>query len=495
MSRKELLQKKLSFLILLMSLALVGLVGIQFYWIRNAVEENRVRFQQQIHEALNVISTKLERLEVLEFAKQQGYLDDKYNFTSLNHRFSITGDASGINFHSEVSQERINSLEKHAQGSAALEQLRNFEFMIRREMALRPQTLSERLGDGCVIDSLIQMELQARGINKIQHDYLVLDRHHRKILLAEYAENKKEVLSSPYNILLYPNDMRGTRAYLYLDFPNEENYLVSQMWAILASSVIFLGIIIFSFATAIMTILKQKKSSEVTNDFINNMTHEFKTPISTISLATEFLADPAIRQLPTQSSRYLGMIKDECTRLSGQVEKVLQAARLERQDFKLKLQEVEVNYLLEKSANHIQLQVEQRGGRIEVELDKNAPKIVGDQVHLSNIFANLLDNANKYSPEKPYIKLSSRAMRKGLRITIKDNGLGISKEDQNHIFEKFFRVHTGNVHDVKGFGLGLSYVKRVVEAHQGSIRVQSELGKGSTFILLLPYTQLNDTGR
>jgi two-component system phosphate regulon sensor histidine kinase PhoR len=219
------------------------------------------------------------------------------------------------------------------------------------------------------------------------------------------------------------------------------------------------------------------------------MTHEFKTPLATVSLAVEALQDPDLSNQDKFRSRYLGIIKDENKRLVSQVEKVLQAAALEKKDFKLKIEPINLRDLLESTVDHISLQVEKRGGKIEFQNRMKNPKIEGDAFHLTHIFNNLLDNANKYSRENPIIRVEAKEDGDQVMVSIQDQGIGMSKDAVKKIFDKFYRVPTGNVHDVKGFGLGLSYVKTMLEAHKGEIHVQSELGKGSTFIINLPKKQ------
>jgi two-component system phosphate regulon sensor histidine kinase PhoR len=248
-------------------------------------------------------------------------------------------------------------------------------------------------------------------------------------------------------------------------------------------------VILCCFYFAISTILKQKKLSDVKNDFINNMTHEFKTPISTISLACEVLQDEAVSKNPTQMNRYLHIIRDENKRLGQQVEKVLQAAMLDRGEVKLKLTEVDMHEVVDTVLQNIGVQIEKRSGRVDLILEADQPIIAADEVHITNIIHNLLDNANKYSVESPQISIHTRSLPDGISIRIADKGIGMTKEAINRIFDRFYRVPTGNVHNVKGFGLGLSYVKTILQGHNGSIRVESEPGKGSTFEVFLPYKQ------
>jgi len=288
---------------------------------------------------------------------------------------------------------------------------------------------------------------------------------------------------------LFPNDIIGKNNYLYIFFPEKGSYVIRQVWLPLFSSLIFIAVIIFCFVYAIKVIIRQKALSDTKNDFINNMTHEFKTPLATVSLAVEALQDPDLSSQDKFRSRYLGIIKDENKRLVAQVENVLQAAALDKKDFKLKIEGLNLFEILESTVDHYALLIEKRGGNVTFENQLSDPMIEGDEFHLSHIFNNLLDNANKYSPEKPEINISARDSYEGFTITIKDHGIGMSKDSQRKIFEKFYRVPTGNIHDVKGFGLGLSYVKTMLEAHRGTITVSSELGKGSIFTINLPKKQ------
>ncbi len=288
---------------------------------------------------------------------------------------------------------------------------------------------------------------------------------------------------------LFPSDLMGVNSFLVVKFPNEKNYLFKQIWVPLLSSLLFLGIIIYCFIYAIRVIIHQKQVSEIKNDFINNMTHEFKTPISTVSLAIEALQDPDIGYQESFRNRYLGIIKEENKRLGTQVEQVLQAAALDKKDFKLKFEKVNIDQLIDSACVHFGLIVENRGGSIEVISTVDQLEIEADVFHLNHIINNLLDNANKYSPLSPQIQVKIEEREDTVHIAFKDKGIGMNRDSLKRIFDKFYRVPTGNLHDVKGFGLGLSYVKTMVEAHKGTVLVESESGKGSTFTIILPKKQ------
>jgi two-component system phosphate regulon sensor histidine kinase PhoR len=255
----------------------------------------------------------------------------------------------------------------------------------------------------------------------------------------------------------------------------------------LLSSAILLLIMIGCFYIAMMTILKQKKLAEIKNDFINNMTHEFKTPISTISLATQLIQEDTSVVDNGTIQRYLGIIKDENVRLGQQVERVLQTAQMEREEIVLKKKNVDVHALIEQviEMNHPMLMA--KNGTIQTAFTTESANIVIDEVHMSNVMNNLIDNAVKYSADAPEIHIATSVDESGLHIQVSDQGIGMQKEVLSQVFEPFYRVPTGNVHNVKGFGLGLSYVKKIVEAHGGSVHVKSQLGKGSTFEITIPY--------
>jgi two-component system phosphate regulon sensor histidine kinase PhoR len=258
-----------------------------------------------------------------------------------------------------------------------------------------------------------------------------------------------------------------------------------MIWFILGA-ILFTLIITTAFFITIRTLLKQKKLSEIKSDFINNMTHEFKTPLATISLAVDALKNEKVVGNKEKTDYFTAIIKDENKRMNKQVETILQAALLDKQEVQLNLKRLLAHDLIISALNNINLQVEEKEGKIEVELEAENDLIMADEVHFTNLINNLLDNAVKYSRENLHIKLSTRNAGNQLKIKIEDNGIGMNKETLHRIFEKFYRAHTGNVHNVKGFGLGLSYVKTMVDAHHGTIKAESVLGKGSSFCISLP---------
>ncbi len=268
--------------------------------------------------------------------------------------------------------------------------------------------------------------------------------------------------------------------------PHQQSLIWKEMIWFILGAVLFTIIITTAFFITIRTLLKQKKLSEIKSDFINNMTHEFKTPLATISLAVDALKNEKVSGNPEKTRYFTGIIKEENKRMNKQVETILQAALLDKQEVQLKLKRMDAHDLIASALNNIQLQVEEKHGRLEVNMEAEKDIILADEVHFTNLINNLLDNAVKYSKENLCIRLSTKNAGNSIKIRIEDNGIGMTKETVNRIFEKFYRAHTGNVHNVKGFGLGLSYVKKMVDAHHGTIKAESVLGKGSSFTITIP---------
>ncbi|KAA3438494.1 sensor histidine kinase [Rufibacter hautae] len=379
---------------------------------------------------------------------------------------------------------------KHQKAVAKVQSLNKVMQQMAVEYVRKEKPLAERLQE-LKVNDLLTTELANHNINI---------RYNCTLRTATGSGNLNLILTSSPNVLipsnlreneyavrLFPNDVMTDPGFLLLNFPDRNLYVWQSLLIPSAISVLFTLIIILTFSFTLYTILRQKKISEIKNDFINNMTHEFKTPIATISLALDALVNPKVRKDEVRVDYYARIIKDENRRMHQQVEKVLQTAQMERRTLQLAFEEVDVHQLIKKAAEPFQLHIEQRQGTLDLKLDARTPYVWADPGHLANMIGNLLDNANKYSPNAPKIVIQTTTISKGLHISVEDQGSGMSREAQKKVFEKFYRVPTGNVHNVKGFGLGLSYVKTMAEAHAGSIHLRSELGKGSKFTLWLPF--------
>ena len=334
------------------------------------------------------------------------------------------------------------------------------------------------------LDGYLKSDLLNNGIDLPYH-FVVIDRNEKEVYrCSDYDDEGSE---DSYTQALFPNDPPNKQSYIRVHFPMKQDYIFSSV-KFMIPSLMFTVVLLLLFIFIMWSIFRQKKLTEMKNDFINNMTHEFKTPISSISLAAQMLKDPMVAKSPAMFQHIISVINDETNRLRFQVEKVLQMSMYERRAASLKMKELSANGLIDSVINTYKLKVGQYGGAIEAHLDAEYDIIYVDDMHITNVIFNLMDNAVKYRrPEEPlHLVVETRNDERRLYISIADNGIGIKKEDQRKVFDKFYRVHTGNRHDVKGFGLGLAYVKKMIEEHKGSIRVESELGKGSKFIITIP---------
>ena len=336
-----------------------------------------------------------------------------------------------------------------------------------------------------VLDSTIINHLDEQGID-MPFAYGVIPAQKDSLYFVKPVEFSNEIKSSLFRSQLFPTDIFVERNDLALYFPQSKFHLLQQTGILFFTSLIFISIIIFSFVYTIRTIFKQKNFSTLLTDFINNMTHEFKTPISTITLASESLGNKSVLKDEDKLTKYGNIIHDESKRMRNQVEKILQMATLEEGDFELNISEINSNELLENAVKNMQVQIEGKKGKITKELNAEFFEIKGDLIHLENIIHNILDNAIKYTKENPEINIQTQNINDQIQISFTDNGIGLKPEEKELVFEKYYRVPTGNVHDVKGFGLGLSYVKLMTEAHNGNVEVESTFGKGSIFKLFLP---------
>ena len=463
-------------IVIIMSLALLGVAVTQFIWIKAQVDLDAKSFDDKVIMAMNSVKGLLqEDTQSPEFV--EGFYSKKRKslFGLENDKLSslLTTKSSNFNNHSV----ELTSMMRDLFANDLLESINKVN-----------------------LDRYIKEELIDRGIdlkfdygvfsNKIQG--FVIRNGRFAVQVAEDASSEiredRGLIDTQYKVQLF-NDEKGSPGSLKIYFPNRRSWLWAKVVPSLLSSLFFTGLILLCFAYTIFVIFRQKQVSEMKTDFINNMTHEFKTPIATISLATDSITNNSVISSEDKIKRFAKIIKQENKRMLNQVEKVLQTARIDKQDFNLKLTSVNINEIVTQASENSRLKVMQREGSLTTDLKANNPIIEADMTHISNIIHNLLDNAEKYSSEKPVVHISTLNKAKGVIIKVKDNGIGMPKDSLKHIFDKFYRVHTGNRHDVKGFGLGLSYVKALVDAHSGSIEVASELGKGSTFTLFLPYHQ------
>lgn len=345
--------------------------------------------------------------------------------------------------------------------------------------------IEQRL-DKNYLQSQLRKSLENKGLTD-DFEFAVVTGTGEVLMPVKSAGFTEKNLERPYRISLFPNDIFQQPNFLLVAFPAQQKYLFDSIFFLLLGSIVFTLVIIITFSVTILAIIKQKKFSEIKSDFINNMTHEFKTPIATISLAADSINNPKVLEFPDKVKYFTNIIKEENSRMNAQVENVLQMSLIDKREFDLQLKDLDVHIIIHRAAQNIRLLLERKEGEMVLDLKAENPVIQSDENHLYNIITNLLDNALKYSPMQPFIKVISENTADGICITVEDNGIGISKDAQHKVFDKFFRVSTGNIHNVKGFGLGLSYVKAIVLAFKGEVRVESEIGKGSRFSVILPF--------
>jgi len=466
----------------LMAAALIGIIFLQAYWILNAIDIKTEQFDENVRTALKLVARELEEKEAEEMNK----LND---FLTVSEKVNLDAKSK---FNTNVG---FSSLGKEDISNATL------AYQNYRGLKPMPKSLEERISPE-VIDNILKKQLKSRV--ETNYDYQVYSTFKgelpRLIInngnfaidegmtseVTELTENVDELSKSEYRQPLF-NEDASSPGELVVFFPQKSREIWGSVWWPVIAASLFTAIVFFCFVYTIQVIFAQKKVSEMKTDFVNNMTHEFKTPIATISLAVDSITSPMILSKQDKVKRFASIIKQENKRMLAQVEKVLQMALLDKKDFNLNLDYVDMHGVINQAVTNSHLQAEKKGGFVTAELNASKSRIEGDLTHISNIIHNLLDNANKYSREVPEIIVSTRDVPSGIEVTVKDNGIGLSKEARKNIFDKFYRVHTGNVHDVKGFGLGLAYVKTMITAHKGQIDVKSELGKGSSFILTFPY--------
>ena len=513
MSRKMLIT-----LIVLMAVVLSGLILVQGSMIRSASDIREEQFNQQVANALDVVAVQLNLAEqrlAREYASRgivPGQNANTSEFSNVFPRNSLS--QATVSFRLSYSksnqygqmEEKYNSETADSTELSAVSQMQRFleesldlerkrQQWIRDgnwqnyEILLEDRPIEERI-DSTLLemflrDALAQTEIDLEYKYAIKNSTLGKDR----IIFGDvdYKPGKRK----EYPQLLFQNDYNGAEPnYLNIYFPERRKYLVKQTGLTIIPTFILTGLLIAIFAYALMVIMRQKKLSNIKNDFINNMTHELKTPISTISLASQMLQDGSVTNTPSIIEHVANVINQESKRLGFQVEKVLQMAVFNEGRLKLKFREFDANKMIKTVTANFELRVNNKNGTLHTEILADNALIKGDEVHITNVIFNLLDNAMKYSKDVPEIWVKTENRKDQLVISVQDNGIGIAKEHQAQIFDRFYRVPTGNVHDVKGFGLGLSYVKKIIDLHDGTIKVESALNKGTKFKIYFP--QINN---
>ena len=473
-------------LTIVMALTFVGLLYMQFVYMEEMINMREQHFDEGVKRSLYSLSTTLERNETRNYLEEELLMVEPGIAGN-----SLLNDNSTPDFSSQPGSIYNRDKDKYKKFQETLQKQYLYQKSLLNEVVLTilsqssSRPIIERV-DTTLMKAYLNSELANTGIT-LGWDFAIVDRHGKVVAKsAGYDENGD--INEMFTQTLFPNDSEARRYYINVFFPERNKYIFKSI-SFMIPSFCFTFVLLVVFLFTIVIAFRQKKLSEMKNDFINNMTHEFKTPISTISLAAQMLNDPGVRKSGTMLEHISTVINDETKRLRFQVEKVLQMSMFDRQKATLKLQEVNANQLIHSIVNTFKLKVEKYGGKIDSQLDAEIAEVKVDEMHFTNVIFNLLDNAVKYRREDTPLELmvTTRNLPSNrIEIAIADNGLGMKKDDLKKIFEKFYRVSTGNRHDVKGFGLGLAYVHKMVTELKGDIRVESELGKGSKFIITLP---------
>ncbi len=497
-------------LVIIVTITLTALIVVQSIWIKRSVHLYKMLFHQQVNSALAEVVTSLEKEEtVYHIAGELQSISDTINYNSKpgepflktnkeiqfkhNKKKEVDAKISVLPKEKKTEILKDDSISKSKNNGlipdysqTVLQKARLVERIVNR-MINSHLLIEERIPFQLLVHT-ITTELLLKGI-ELKYEFAVKDEAGEIHLRSDNYTD-----SNTYNkfiVRLFPNDIFNRPYFLYIYFPDENSYVYKSSSLMIGASIILTIIIILVISFSLYIILKQKRLSEIKTDFINNMTHELKTPISTISLASQMLADKNIPLEQKNIEHLSKLLLDESRRLGIHVEKVLQMAVFEKDNLQLRIKSIHFNDLIEQILNNFLIQVKAKNGRVIKDLDASITTIEADEVHLTNLIINLLDNALKYCDKEPLITVTTQNKGDYVLLSVKDNGIGISKENQKKIFEQFYRVPTGNIHNVKGFGLGLSYVKKIVEQHKGKIWVDSKPSFGSTFTILLPKVQVN----
>ena len=504
-------QSKIKFIIGMMVIALLGLVGFQYYLIQNLVKVEEDRFDRLVSEALNSVISQIDHREafhvledrILDRIDSTGVNSFEFNSIVKNGKIEIsTTSEKNISYEFRIPQgkkKKSIAMFSSADSNVATEERifvdTNLDTVYISKFNLVNDVVTQLLESSDKIDiksrlellpldSLVTVELKERGID-INHKFGVVG-DNDKIMYSQEGSDSLSIANSNYSVRLFPKDLLNNPNQLKIYFSNKSGYLLSNLSWMLGLSFLFIISIGIIFTQTVRMLFRQKKITDVKNDLINNITHEFKTPLSTISIAAEALADPSFINEEAMLKKYTGMISTENKRLTAMVESLLNAAAFESGSYKLSLETLGLHSVIKKVINENRDFLDSHYANVSFDFNAVNDNVEGDEFHISNIIRNLVENAAKYCETTPQILIKTENQNSSLIISIKDNGIGISKENQKRIFDTFYRVPTGNIHNVKGNGIGLSYVHKMISAHNGNIELKSKLGSGSTFTIILP---------
>ena len=512
-------------LIILMSLSLIGIIFVQAYYINGSVKNEKERFKFNVNKVLSYVSNTIETREYSEYVYEIQDLLSKgveVDTAAIRNLYIIREDFDS----KETVVYRSGTLEENYKFNSSIFDIGLDTISVKRILSNRETKVYQNKGKSLDLDISTKDKLllldKMSSTDKILYDDVYKDLSsrlpiHKRVteeeiqkLLSEKlkqdginidfefaiysndlatrvrSDNFENTDTSVYSVYMFYNEHNQSSYKLLVSFPNDKKFILSSNIGMILMSVIFTSIIILVYGSALYQLVKQRKISEIKTDFINNMTHEFKTPIATINLALDAIKNPKVIDDKEKVMRYLVMIKEENKRMHAQVENVLRISKLEKNELNISKDRLDLHDLVEDAITHVELLVEDREGYIKTFFDAPKSTILANDTHFTNVIVNMLDNAIKYSPDAPKIEVHTENIGNNIILKIKDYGSGMSKAATKRVFEKFYREHTGNIHNVKGHGLGLAYVKRIVEDHQGYVSVESEKDKGSTFIIKLP---------
>ena len=512
-------KKLFALLIGSMSLSLLGIIFVQGYWINNAYQAKEDQFTLSVRQILIEVAKKVQLQETENYYKlysglvdsletpesvsvseliyrianenknetvifSDGIIEEDYKLSS----FFLDTEFDTIQFKKITNQKKTTKIIGSPDGTGFTEEtkidfnrMRDFEkqqFQNAVSNITSKTPIHNRISSK-ELEELITHEARERGI-KSKFEYAVYSNE----LATKIRSNGFQLdPESTYGVPLFVNDSFNTNYQLYVNFSDKGKEVVSTILGMALLSLAFTGVIILAYSNALKQLFRQRQISQIKTDFINNMTHEFKTPIATINLALDALKNPKVAENKEFIDRYLKMIREENRRMHAQVENVLRISKLEKNELDLPKARIKLHDIIEDAVTHISLIVEDRGGYVNTHLEAMKSSVLGNDLHLTNVVVNILDNAIKYSDDEPKIDIYTENVKNSIMLKIQDQGMGMSKNVQKKIFEKFYREHTGDIHNVKGHGLGLAYVKRILDDHNAEIYVESEKGKGSTFII------------
>lgn len=513
-------------LVLLMSISFLGIILVQAFWIKTSYVNKEKQFQYTISQVLNNLSKKSQAKEKYDFYKNiEAYkkaTGKTPNKTDIKEIFYIERDLitnDQIIYSNKISLENYEINQPFIDNNRS-SKVSNYSSHSRTEVYKEDQKLdqgttisSRKIPDEVIeketdldiglelayydvvgvypiekrinthdLNEALQIELKQQGIETPYEFAIFSNGLSTSIASKNYAYNEKNT----YSVLLFPDMDNFSKHKLFVSFPNKSTYLYADLLPFVLISMLFIAVIMVAYYSAISQLNNLRQVSEIKNDFINNMTHEFKTPIATINLALDAIKNPKIITDQEKILKYAAMIKEENKRMHAQIENILRMSKLERKELDIPKEKMEIHELIEDAMARVALQIEDRNGDLSFEFNASRDTVLVNPTHFTNVITNVLDNAIKYSPDELKIEVSTENIKDFILIKIKDYGQGISKQAQKRIFEKFYRENTGDLHNVKGHGLGLSYLKQIIEDHNGQVFVESEKGKGTTFFIKLP---------